>query len=107
MNTPTPREQNVIIVSLAFWLIFTGNLTIIGTSGTILRAFEDRTGHSVNGFITIGLSYAFSFISTPFLPLLISFIGNKRLLILGGVFETVFMKWSLIGSVTFVVLLAP
>ena len=91
MFAPTPRERNVFIVSLAFWLIFTGNLTIIGTSETILRAFKHRTGHAVNGFITVGLSYACSFITTPFLPLLISFVGNKWLLIVGGLFQVVFM----------------
>ena len=46
----------------------------------------------MNGFTTIGISYACSFSATPFLPLLISFVGNKWLLVIGGLLNTVFMK---------------
>ena len=58
------KNKNVLI---AFFLLFTGNLTILGTSETILRAFRERTAYNVNGFLSAGISYAFSFLATPFM----------------------------------------
>lgn len=45
----------------------------------------------MNGFTTVGISYACSFTATPFLPLLISHVGNKWLLVIGGILNTVFI----------------
>ena len=85
MSETKVKTKNVVILGAAFGLIFTGFLTIAATAETILRSYQRRTGaDNLNGFLSQGLGYVSTALTVPFIPAVMSKIGRRWTMFLGG-----------------------
>ena len=49
------KLKNIIWLSISAMVMFTGYFTMAGTSETIIRAYNERTGDNVSSFLSFGI----------------------------------------------------
>ena len=82
------KDINMLILSIAMFTIFTGYFTMAATSVTIVRSYTERTGNVINGFVSFGVLYSVSALSSGFAPVLISFVGRRYTMFIGALLQT-------------------
>jgi len=88
---------NVILVSIAFMLIFMAFQTMVNIEQTVLRSIsEEIPSFTADAFISTGIIYAVFALANWITPSIITIIGPKYTMIIGAVFYSyVLTRYSL------------
>jgi Na+/melibiose symporter-like transporter len=85
------KLKNIIWLAISVGVMFTGYFTMAGTSETIIRAYNERTGDNVSSFVSFGILSVANAIGCFFVSPVVAMIGRKNTYFIGGILQTAYI----------------
>ena len=85
------KLKNVMWLAISVGVMFTGYFTMAGTSETIIRAYNERTGDNVSSFVSFGILSISNAIGCFFVAPVAAMIGRKNTYFIGGILQTAYI----------------